>query len=233
MKKSQEKIIGILGGMGPEATVDIFQKIVRFTKAKKDQDHLRIIIDNNPKIPDRTASIEKGDDSIVEYLCDTAVNLQKAGAHFIIIPCNTAHYFIKEIERAVAIPLINMIAEAVTAVKKAKITSAGILATSGTIKTKLYQNEFDRAGIHWVIPDIESQKNIMEAITLVKRGDDKPGISKKLLYEIKKLIKKNIEGIVLGCTEIPLVFPYSQVKISVFDATTILAESAVRFAKGK
>jgi len=83
-----EKIIGILGGMGPEATIDLFYKIIKFTPAKKDQDHLRIIIDNNPKIPDRTAAIlGKGEDPI-PALRETAKNLEKAGADFIIIPCN-------------------------------------------------------------------------------------------------------------------------------------------------
>ncbi|GAJ09165.1 unnamed protein product, partial [marine sediment metagenome] len=89
-----EKIIGILGGMGPEATIDLFYKIIKFNPSEKDQDHLRIIIDNNPKIPDRTAAIlGKGEDPL-PALQETARNLEKAGANFIIIPCNTAHYFL-------------------------------------------------------------------------------------------------------------------------------------------
>jgi len=232
MRKTEEKIIGILGGMGPEATVDIFKKIVKLTKAEKDQDHFRIIIDNNPKIPDRTASIRNGDLKIVEYLCKTAKNLQRAGADFIIIPCNTAHYFVKDIEKVINIPIINMIKETVNAVKEAKIDIVGILATDGTIKTGLYQNEFSKIGINCVIPDYQSQKNIMNIISLVKKGFEKKLISKNLLYETKKLIEKKIDGIILGCTEIPLVFPYNDIKLPVFDATTILAKSAIKYAGG-
>ncbi|GAH53208.1 unnamed protein product, partial [marine sediment metagenome] len=106
-----EKIIGILGGMGPEATVDLFHKIIKFTPAKKDQDHFRIIIDNNPKIPDRTAAIlGKGEDPL-PALQETARNLEKAGVDFIIIPCNTAHYFLPQIQKSVNIPVLNMIEE--------------------------------------------------------------------------------------------------------------------------
>jgi aspartate racemase len=107
-----EKIIGILGGMGPEATIDLFYKIVKFTPAEKDQDHLRIIIDNNPKIPDRTAAILKKGEDPLPALQETARNLEKAGADFIIIPCNTAHSFLSSIQKSVKIPVLNMIEEA-------------------------------------------------------------------------------------------------------------------------
>ena len=99
----KEKIIGILGGMGPEATADLFYKIIKLTPAKKDQEHLRIIIDNNPKIPDRTKAIlYKGENPLPE-LIKTAQNLEKAGANFIIMPCNTAHYYHHEIQKIINI----------------------------------------------------------------------------------------------------------------------------------
>jgi aspartate racemase len=105
-----EKTIGILGGMGPEATAYLFRKIIRHTKADKDQEHLKVIIFNNPKIPDRTDFIlEKGTENPLPYLAEAAKELQRSGADFIIIPCNTAHYFYEDICRAVSIPVINMI----------------------------------------------------------------------------------------------------------------------------
>jgi len=103
-----QKIIGILGGMGPEATLDLFHKIIKLTYAEKDQDHLRIIIDNNPKIPDRTDAISGTGKDPLPKLIVTAQILEKAGADFIIIPCNTAHYFISEIQQSIKIPILTL-----------------------------------------------------------------------------------------------------------------------------
>ena len=106
-----EKIIGILGGMGPEATIDLFTKIVKSTKAKKDQDHLRILIDNNPKIPDRTLAIQKKGPSPLPRLIQSAKTLEKAGADFIIIPCVTAHYYVDRLQKRVNIPILHIAEE--------------------------------------------------------------------------------------------------------------------------
>ena len=95
----KEKVIGVLGGMGPEATIDLFQKIVKLTPAKKDQEHIRIIIDNNPKIPDRTKAILYNGENPLPELVKTAQNLERAGADFIIIACNTAHYYFHKIQK--------------------------------------------------------------------------------------------------------------------------------------
>jgi len=141
-----EKIIGILGGMGPEATIDLFYKIIKFTPAEKDQEHLRIIIDNNPKIPDRTnAILGTGKDPLPE-LITTAKNLEKAGADFIIMPCNTAHYFISKIQKNISIPILNMIQETANDVKRVfpDFKKVCLFASKGTYKTKLYNTFFDK-----------------------------------------------------------------------------------------
>jgi aspartate racemase len=150
-----EKIIGILGGMGPEATIDLFYKIIKFTPAEKDQDHLRIIIDNNPKIPDRTAAIlGKGKDPL-PALQETAKNLEKAGADFIIIPCNAAHYFLSSIQESVKIPILNMIKETVkeTQKKNSSIKKVGLLASIGTYKTKIYHQHFKKFKIPLILKE--------------------------------------------------------------------------------
>ena len=109
--QKNEKIIGILGGMGPEATIDLFQKIVKLTPAQQDQEHLRIIIDNNPKIPDRTKAILHGGENPLPELIKTAQNLERAGADFIIIACNTAHYYLPEIQKTVNITIFSIMQE--------------------------------------------------------------------------------------------------------------------------
>ena len=111
----KDKTVGILGGMGPEATIDLFARIVKHTHAKKDDDHLRIIIDNNPKMPSRQDAILKGGESPVPAMRETARNLERAGADFIIIGANTPHYFYDEIKDAVRIPFLHIIEEAVKA----------------------------------------------------------------------------------------------------------------------
>ena len=131
------KIIGIIGGMGPLATVHLFERIVLRTKAEKDQDHIRILIDNNTKIPDRTLAILGNEESPVNELVNSAKMLENSGADFLIMPCNTAHYFIEEIKKNISIPFINMPEEAVkhTYDKYGKDAVVGIMATDGTIKT--------------------------------------------------------------------------------------------------
>jgi aspartate racemase len=145
----KDKIIGILGGMGPEATIDLFARIVKHTHAKKDDDHLRIIIDNNPKMPSRQDAILKGGESPVPAMRETARNLERAGADFIIIGANTPHYFYDEIRNAVRIPFLHIIEEAAKETVKAVpgVRKVGVLATSAAMKTGLYQKCFKKYGI--------------------------------------------------------------------------------------
>lgn len=229
-----EKIIGILGGMGPEATIDLFYKIIKFTSAKKDQDHLRIIIDNNPKIPDRTAAIlGKGEDPL-PALKETAQNLEKAGADFIIIPCNTAHHFLPQIQESVSIPIINMIEETVKEVQKRipYIKKVGLLASIGTYKTKIYHQHFKKFNIEVISPEEKSKEEVMKVIYAVKAGNLSDVIKKDILKIAQKLIDKGgAEAIIVGCTEIPLIFKEGDVSVPIIDPTQVLARIAVQKAR--
>jgi len=112
----QKRVIGILGGMGPEATVALYKRILDRTPAKRDQDHLRVIIDSNPKIPDRTAAIVGKGESPLPMMTEGVRNLERVGADFLIIPCNTAHHWLSELRKAVSIPIIDMVGETAAAV---------------------------------------------------------------------------------------------------------------------
>ena len=228
-----EKIIGILGGMGPEATIDLFYKIIKFTPAEKDQNHLRIIIDNNPKIPDRTAAIlGKGEDPL-PALQETARNLERAGADFIIIPCNTAHYFLSSIQESVKIPILNMIEETAkeTQKKNSSIKKVGLLASIGTYKTKIYHQHFKKFNIEVISPEEKDKEEVMKAIYAVKAGDLSEKIKKNILKIAQKLITKGAEVIIAGCTEIPLILKEGDVSVPIIDPTRVLAETAVRKAR--
>lgn len=225
---AKTKTVGILGGMGPEATADLFMKIVKSTPAKKDQEHLRIVIDNNPAIPDRTAYIlGKGEDPR-PLLAQTAKNVEKMGASFIAIPCNTAHYFHGHIQAAVGIPVLHIMKE-VARILKGTVKRAGVLASSGTLKTKLYEDFLREAGIAVVLPEDADQDEVMDAIYSVKAGDLKRGRDISL-RQGQKLVASGAEAVIAGCTEIPLVIKDGDLAVPVIDATKVLAETCVRLA---
>jgi len=226
----KEGVIGILGGMGPEATAELFFRIIRATPAKKDQDHLRIIIDNNPKIPDRTAAILHGGPSPLPMMIETAKNLERAGASFLIIPCNTSHYYIDELQKEIEIPVINMIEVTASRLKRKNFKKVGLLATNGTIKTGLYQNALGKEGIEAIVPQEDLQKEVMRAIyDHIKAGDLDAG--RKIVLRIaNELIKRGAEAVICGCTEISLVLKEGDISVPVIDPLQILAEEAVKLA---
>jgi len=203
------KVIGVLGGMGPEATVDLYNHIINITPASRDQDHIPALIFSNPKIPDRTASINAAEsEKIILYLQESARILEKGGADFIVIPCNTSHKFFKEIQEVAGIPVVNMIEETVKFIIESfsGVKEVGLLATSGTLKTELYQEYLKRHSITAVIPDENIQNEyVMKAIyDFIKAGKDINHAEKLLKEAIKSLKKPAQEKVIMGCTEIPL-----------------------------
>jgi aspartate racemase len=234
-----EKIIGILGGMGPEATIDLFTKIVKGTKVKKDQDHLRILIDNNPKIPDRTLAIQRKGPTPLTQLVRSAKILQNAGADFIVIPCVTAHYYYDSLQKRVKIPILHIVDETVRYIKKKLkgMSKIGLIATEGTIHTGLFQKAFPNNVIELILPTPEVQRKwVMEAI-YGKKGIKALGPSehsKRLILKASQsLIKQGAQAIIAGCTEVPLVLKTGDLSIPVIDPISILASAAVRKARGK
>jgi len=227
-----EKIVGVLGGMGPEATVDFFAKVIALTPAKRDQNHLRIIIDNNPKIPDRTEAILTKDDTLVPVLVETAKNLERAGVDFITIPCNTVHYFYDDLKKAVSIPVLHMIREVTNAIKTSlpNCKRVGLLATTGTVTSDLYQKECQKVGIEVLVPNPQGQAEVMEAILRIKAGSSKASARKAILKEANQLLERKAEALILGCTDIPLVIKVNAFPVPVFDSNWVLAETTVKFA---
>ena len=224
-------ILGIFGGMGPEATADLYRQIVKLTPAQKDQEHIPTLIYSLPQVKDRVYSIRNQDLSIIPYLVEGVTRLEKAGASFIVIPCNTVHYFYDYMQEAVSIPIIHMIRETVKEVKTkySDIREIGLLATTGTIESKLYKNEFVANGFTVIVPDddVENEK-VMKAVFGIKAGTNKK-VNEDLLAEAgNHVIDKGAKLIVLGCTEIPLAFNPQRVPVPVVNATEILAKAAIR-----
>lgn len=225
------KTIGIIGGMGSLATVDLFQRVVLNTDAKSDQEHIHIIIDNNTSIPDRTAYILKDQESPLEQLIASAVKLEKIGADFLIMPCNTAHYFCDEIKREVSIPLISMIEETAKYIKEnyPDKQSIGLLGTEGTIKSQIYDLCFSKLGLKIIKPGSENQQLITDVIYGVKKGET--NISKDNLYEaVEELKAKDAEIFILGCTELSVINNLYKLKGEFIDPLTILTKRSIELA---
>lgn len=230
-----EKVIGILGGMGPEATADFFQKIIRSTPAGQDQEHPRVIIYNNPKIPDRTDYLVHQKESPLPELLKSAKKLEEWGADFITIPCNTAHFFFYEIQDAVGIPVINMIEITANEVAVSGAENAvGLLATEGTAKAGVYAEVFTKRGLTMLYPGEREQETVTSLIKTVKRGEFAGSagrsLQEKALGVCSSLIKDGASSIILGCTELPILFGKIEHPYRVVDPTDILAKEAVRTA---
>ena len=226
-----ERIIGILGGMGPLATADLFRRIVEKTPAKRDQDHPRIIIYNNPKIPDRTAFIlGNGEDPRPELIA-SARKLEEWGTDFIIMPCNTAHFFAETIQKAIKIPLVNMVEETAKVVREMGLRKVGLLATDGTIKGLVYHRALLKYGVGIAVPNKVDQEEVMRAIYAgVKAGNLELG--RKLLLEVARRLEKRSDGIIAGCTEVSVALRQEDLSVPLIDPMDVIAEKAVRLALG-
>lgn len=237
------KTIGILGGMGPEATLALYKLIIDKTPAKKDQDHLHVIIDSNPAIPDRTLNIVYGQESPLPLLTQGAQLLEKAGADMILIPCNTAHYFIPEISKTINIPILHMLEITCRHIAKqveklpeyagALKIPVGVLATTGTIKTALYQRYLERENLEAIIPTEQEQESlVMEAIygrKGVKAGyHEEP--AKLLKQAANSLIDRGAKFVIAGCTEVPLVLTEKMIAVPLINSMEIVAQQAVSLA---
>ncbi|WP_417236914.1 amino acid racemase [Bizionia paragorgiae] len=233
--------LGIVGGVGPSATVDFMNKIIQSTPAKKDQHHIKMIVEQNPQIPDRTANLIYNQTDPTIALFSTCKKLEAAGSNAIAIPCNTAHAFVKEIQEHLNVPIVNMITTTAEYILEnfGKETNVGLLATSGTIQSQVYYNVLTHYGLQVVIPDDTHQNDVMESIygdRGVKAGYTDGLCKEQINKSVNHLIKRNAQVIILGCTELPLLFPETnafrdnKTAVELVDPTLILAKTVVHLA---
>jgi aspartate racemase len=229
------KTIGILGGMGPEATVDCFDKIIKNTPAAKDQDHLRVVIDSNPAVPDRTAAIIGDGESPVPILAAGCRSLQRAGADFIIIPCVSAHVFLSDVQQQIELPVLSIFDAVANTITRnyPEIKMVGLLGTTGTVHGGLFQKRLAQEGITTHVPDDAMQHRIMDAIYDIKNIKPSRARSEitadlvRAAESLKSQTPDGAQGIIAGCTEVPLALRQEHLSMPYFDAVTILARSAI------
>ena len=235
--------IGIVGGVGPAATVDFMDKVIKRTDAESDQEHIQMVIEHNPKIPDRTDHIigDGADPTVSLYAA--CKNLESRSADLIAIPCNTAHAFVDQIQRHLGIPIVNMIFETVQFAKDhcSGRGDIGLLATTGTVKSRVYHDILKKAGLKVKTPDDAHQALVMEAIygdDGVKAGFTEGPCKENLLAALAHLVDRGAGVAILGCTELPLLlsqdlsFPVGDRIVAVLDPTDLLARKVVQFAQG-
>lgn len=225
------KTIGILGGMGPMATADLYRKIVSFTKAACDGEHIRVYIDANPKIPDRTAAIVAGGADPVPEMVSALKNLERCGADCIILPCNTAHYFLPRLQKETAVPILSMLqAAAKTCAGEFPEKTAAVLATKGTLATGLYEKALQAEGVPYLVPDEMEQDALMRVIyDGVKAGKPYKAYEEDWNFVTSRLAAKGADYYILGCTELPLAAEAAGCTVPVVDPTTELAKAAITF----
>jgi len=228
------KTLGIIGGMGPAATLDLFNKILKATPAKRDQDHVHIIIDNFPQIPDRTAFLLGKGANPLPYILKSVRTLEKAGVDVLCMPCNTAHYFVEDIRKATPLPFISIIESTLNEIRSRFKNSKniGLLATDGTIIGRVYHNIFEVEGDKIIAPLEEKQHEVMKIVYSIKAGKMEENVQtfEEIIEHMKFL---GSELVILGCTELPILLKYFKPSLPVIDATSCLAKEIVSFATGR
>ena len=232
MSTQEKKTIGILGGMGPLATADLFQKIVLLTKADTDREHIRVYIDSNANIPDRTAAILSGGEDPVPEMASALRHLEACGADCIIMPCNTAHYFLPRLQAMTKIPFLSILTAAAEACKaQFPGKTVGIMATRGTLAANLYQEALAQAGVPYLVPDAPAQDALMRVIyDGVKAGKGPEAYRADMEAVAEALTARGADYFILGCTELPLATQALALEIPAVDPTEELAKGAIRFA---
>lgn len=221
---------GVLGGMGPDATVDFMAKVIAATSAANDQEHARMLVDHNPKVPNRqTALLDNGEDP-GPALKAMAKGLQDAGADFLVMPCNTAHAYADAIRAAVTIPLVSIIDVTVDACRGKG--AAGVLATDGCLKIGIYQDALEQANIECVLPDADETTELMRLISAIKAGDRSEAVASGMRDVANAQIAKGAHAIIAGCTEIPLVLTDDLLEVPLISSTDVLADLTAAIASG-
>lgn len=225
----ERKKLGVIGGMGPEATCYFYENIIAHTKAEKDQDHIDMVILSHASIPDRTQAIKSGESAgLVRMLQEDARTLEQLGVANIAITCNTSHYYYEQIQKAVSVPVINMIHESVAyAVREIPdVRKIGIMATDGTIESRIYHKECRKLGVTPVKPSPERQKDVMSLIyDDIKSG--KKGDRAKFDRVMSEFLRKGCDAVILACTELSVFKGKHEIPTMCLDAMDVLVKESI------
>ena len=233
MGSDTELVIGVIGGLGPEATHDFFGRLLAHSHAKTDQDHLHVIIENNPKTFNRNDAIAGRGPSPGPQLAAMAAALERAGADFIVMACNTAHAFEADIRSAVKAPFVSLIDEVVDEVTRLfpNAKKIGLLAAQGCIDSRIYDTAFARKGVQVFTLEPKLQARFMELLYRIKSGERGADARAGMKTLADALAARGADVLLAGCTEVPLVFGAEDSALPFVDSTDVLARRCVLYAR--
>ncbi len=226
-------ILGVIGGLGPMATARFMEMVIEMTDASCDQEHVEMIIYNCPRIPDRTAYIlgESSENPAVPMI-GIGRSLAEEGAVCIAVPCITAHYFHEELSEGIGIPILNAITGTGEELIKAGVGCAGLMATDGTVKSRIFQDRLEGMGVKAILPDEVHQKYITDVIYKnIKSGQ--PADMERFSEAAEYLRSRGAQALILGCTELSLVKKNHDLGPGYLDAMEVLAQRAVIACRGR
>lgn len=224
------KTVGIIGGLGPETTSEFYLELIFSCKQLNKISYPHILVDSIPLpfcIEKDAIADGTGEERCLPYLISAAKNLEKSGADFLVLPCNSLHIFIKDIRKSVNIPVLSILEETSKFLKEQNIKKVGIIATPITIKNKLYEKHLKRKGIVQFIPDNLQQAKIGKLILNLVSNQYSNKDREILLKVIKDFSKKRIKNIILACTDLQLLMP-QQKNVNIYDTMKILVDATVK-----
>jgi len=223
-------MLGILGGMGPLATIDFMQKVVMRCGVGSDQEHMPMLVHNVPQIPDRSACILKGSEDPFPAMLDGLHRLEESGATCVVIPCNTAHFWFERLQAETSMTMISILDCVMAEIQQRNLSRIGVMATSATVAAGLYQRRIDAIGGQTLLPDELGQARMMEAIYAIKAGcmEEGTAMMEAIFADLKD---QGAESVILGCTEIPVGLARLAMEQpeACLDATALLADACVHW----
>ncbi|MGE4652674.1 MAG: amino acid racemase [Myxococcota bacterium] len=227
------RALGVIGGMGPAATVEFMRRVIEATPARDDSDHVHLIVDNNPHIPSRIAALlDGGGEDPGPALAEIAQRLEAAGADALVIPCNTAHHYLEQVVDAVEIPVLDLIALTLdhVQIEQPGIEEIGLLASTAVLETGLYARACEKRGLSIRFP--ANQEAVFGLIRQLKADARARKPSPEVEAALAGLVQDGADCVVLACTELCLLETPPDAKVPVYDTVQILAEEVVRIARG-
>ena len=227
--RPDDLIVGVMGGMGPLATADFFHLLVRLTPADKDWNHLHIIVDDNPRIPSRTRAYLYNEESPAPYMIEGAQRLAAMGARLIVVPCNSASYFLGPVRDAVNVPILDPVIATAHAIRAhGGIGCPFVLGGMVTHKARLYAKEL---GVEETRPTDTEQAEVAALIEALKKNDTSDDVLARTRTLIEAGIARGADSVILGCTEFGLIAERIASRVPIFNSNELLAKRALELAR--
>ncbi|MFF0515549.1 aspartate/glutamate racemase family protein [Streptomyces sp. NPDC004250] len=233
--KAPDRLVGILGGMGPAATAEFYSKLIRRTPVTRDQDHLRVAIWADPTVPDRVGAVLGGTNDAYPAMLEGAQRLRDLGATVAVMPCHTAHFFLPALAKDSGLRFLDMVGETVAELERrpGAAGSVGLLGTRATLASGLYQNRLREERFDVVVPEETTQWQVDLAIRKVKEGNQEDA-GRHLDKAVHAMARTDASLIVLACTELPLAARHltPEGSTDLLDPTDLLADAVIRECGG-